>query len=310
VKRLRALGLLGLWILATALLVAGAARVIDRRSSDRGAITVGSKRFGESVVLAEIAAQALESEGIRVRRELFLGGTSIAFRALTSGAIDLYPEYTGTGLTAILKQPPLADAAEALAAVRRGFARYDVVWLDPLGFSDAYALAMPRRRAEQLGIRRIGDLVGRGDLAAGFASEFFARDDGWPGLKKRYGLSFGRGPVGMEAGLMYKAAAAGQIDVISAYSTDARLARLDFVVLEDDRRFFPAYEAVMVARRDALERLPAARAVLDTLRGLVSEDDIRRMNGEIDDGRASADVARAFLAAHPRARAASAPGPR
>ncbi len=142
--------------------------------------------------------------------------------------------------------------------------------------------------------------MGRRDLAAGFASEFFAREDGWPGLSRRYSLAFARGPFGMEAGLMYKAAASGQIDVISAYSTDGRLSDLDFVLLEDDRRFFPAYDAAIVARRDALARVPRAQAVLETLSGLIHEDEIRRMNAEVNGGRAPAEVARAFLASHPR----------
>jgi glycine betaine/choline ABC-type transport system substrate-binding protein len=301
VARLRGLGLLLVWLVATGLLLGGTLQVLGRRGPGANELVVGSKRFAESVILAEIAAQTLETEGIRVRRELFLGGTNVTFRALTSGAIDLYPEYTGTGLTAVLGERPIADPAAALDAVRRGFKRYDLVWLDPLGFSDAYALAMPRRRAEELGVKRISDLVGRRDLAAGFASEFFARDDGWPGLKTHYGLAFARGPFGMEAGLMYKAAAEGQLDVISAYSTDGRLATLDFVLLDDDRRFFPAYEAGLVVRRDALSRVPRAQAVLDTLRGLIHEDEIRRMNAEVDEGRAPADVARAFLAHHSRA---------
>jgi glycine betaine/choline ABC-type transport system substrate-binding protein len=299
VGRLRGLALLVGWALATAMLLAVALDAMDRRAPDGTEIVVGSKRFTESVILGEIIAQALEADGIRVRRELFLGGTNIVFRALASGAVDLYPEYSGTGLTAILGEPPVADPAAALAAVRRGFARYDVVWLDPLGFSDAYALAMPRKRSAELGIHTIGDLVGRQDLAAGFASEFLARQDGWPGLKARYGLSFGRGPFGMEAGLMYRAAAEGQIDVISAYSTDGRLRTLDFVVLQDDRHFFPAYDAAIVVRRQALARVPRVASALSALHGLIGEDEIRRMNAEVDGGRPAADVARDFLAAHP-----------
>lgn len=157
---------------------------------------------------------------------------------------------------------------------------------------------MPRKRAEELGIRAIGDLVGRDDLSAGFASEFFAREDGWPGLRARYALSFARGPFGMEAGLMYEAAAQGQVDVIGAYSTDGRLPALDFVVLDDDRHFFPAYDAAIVARRQAIARVPRAASVISALRGLIHEEDIGRMNAEVAEGRAAADVARDFLAAH------------
>jgi osmoprotectant transport system permease protein len=164
---------------------------------------------------------------------------------------------------------------------------------------------MPRARAAALGIRRISDLVGRQDVTAGFASEFLARGDGWPGLAARYGLSFARGPFGMEAGLMYRAAVLGQVDVISAYTTDGRLLALDFVVLEDDKRFFPPYDAALLVRGDMLERAPHVGALLAGLSGRITQRDMQRMNAEVDDGRASAaEAARAFLAHHPAAAAA------
>jgi glycine betaine/choline ABC-type transport system substrate-binding protein len=299
-ERLRGLALLGAWLVVCVLLVAAALAVFGERRP-RSRIVVGSKRFTESIILAEIVAQELETHEVPVQREFFLGGTHICFEALRSGAIDLYPEYTGTGLTAILGQRATADPEQVMWTLRAEFrARYGLVWLDSLGFSDAYALAMPRKRAAALGIRRISDLVGRNDLAAGFASEFLARGDGWPGLGARYGLSFARGPLGMEAGLMYKAAALGQVDVISAYTTDGRLMTLDFVVLEDDKHFFPPYEAALVVREQAAERAPAMAAVLARLSGRISQDEMRRMNAEVDDGRISvADAAREFLAHNP-----------
>jgi glycine betaine/choline ABC-type transport system substrate-binding protein len=300
-ERLRGLALLGAWLACSALLVTATLTLFGRERRAGSRIVVGSKRFTESVILAEIVAQELETHGIPVQREFFLGGTHICFQAVRSGAIDLYPEYTGTGLTAILGYRPATDPEQVKWTLRTEFReRYGLRWLDSLGFSDAYALAMPRRRAAALGIRRISDLVGRKDLTAGFASEFLARDDGWPGLGARYGLSFARGPLGMEAGLMYKAAALGQVDVISAYTTDGRLMTLDFVVLEDDKQFFPPYEASLVVREQAAERAPALGGVLARLSGRISQDEMQRMNAEVDDGRITVvQAARDFLSRNP-----------
>ena len=217
----------------------------------------------------------------------------------------MYPEYTGTGWAAVLKEKPPRDPSWVMRELRRRYqAEYDATWLDSFGFSDAYTLAMPRRRAAELRIQRISDLLGRSDIAAGFASEFLARtDDGWPALAKYYGLSFARGPFAMEAGLMYRAAVKGQVDVISAYSTDGRLASMDFVTLEDDRRFFPPYEAALVVRRSALVRVPKALSVLEKLSHRISEEDMRRMNAEAEGGRRKVpEIARDFLASHPAPR--------
>src|SRR5579859_2583104 len=153
--RLRGLGLLVALLFCATLLVSGALQLVDREKPHAGELVVGSKRFTESVVLAEIVAQELEGNGVPARREFFLGGTHICFEALRAGAIDLYPEYTGTGLMAILGQAPMADPAAVMLTVRAEFERYDLTWLDSLGFSDAYALAMPRKRALALGIRSI-----------------------------------------------------------------------------------------------------------------------------------------------------------
>jgi glycine betaine/choline ABC-type transport system substrate-binding protein len=302
-SRVGGLVLLLAWLVFAVLLVAGALALVGGSRTPGSPVVIGSKRFTESVILAEIVAQDLEAHGTPVRREFFLGGTHICFEALRSGAIDLYPEYTGTGLTAILGHPPSSDSDAVMSMVRAEFqARYGLVWLDSLGFNDAYALAMPRARAAALGIRRVSDLVGRQDLTAGFASEFLARGDGWPGLGATYGLSFARGPFGMEAGLMYRAAVLGQVDVISAYTTDGRLLAFDFVVLEDDKRFFPPYDAALVIRGDTLQRAPRVAAILAGLSGRITQRDMQRMNAEVDDGHASAaEIAREFLAQHPSA---------
>src|SRR5262249_50670803 len=162
-----------------------------RFSGHHDRVVVGSKSFTESTILAEIVAQRLEQGGIKVERRFSLGATNICFEAIRSGAIDMYPEYTGTGLMAILHEAPRPDRAAVLETVRDEFAkRYDLVWFDPLGFDNTYALAMPEALAKRLGITKISDLLRHPDLRAGFASEFLARDDGWPGLEAQYGLHF------------------------------------------------------------------------------------------------------------------------
>ena len=297
-RRLRGLlalfALVGLAALALRIVFA----LVDRRPAGRP-IVIGSKAFTEGILLGEIMAQRLEAAGVRVERRFNLGGTNICFEALRAGAIDAYAEYTGTALLAILHRPAESDPAAVLAKVREAFARtLGLVWLAPFGFNNAYALAMPRALAARLGIRRISDLVRHPRLRAGFASEFLAREDGWPGLERRYGLRFAGGPRSMEAGLMYQAAAAGQIDVISAYTTDGRIVTADLVLLEDDRRFFPPYQAAPLIRRDALTSDARVEPAFAPLGGSLDDETMRRLNLEIDSGRRTpAEVARAFLAA-------------
>ncbi len=299
VGRLRALGGLLAIVAIAALLFAGVFALHDIARGRNARIVVGSKAFSESVILGEIIAQMLEARsGARVDRRHHLGGTQVCFQALRSGALDVYPEYTGTGLVAILMRPAITDPEAVLGIVRREFAsRYGLQWTEPLGFENTYAIAVPRRVAQRFGLRRISDLRGHADLSAGFATEFLVRGDGYPGLAQRYGLRFDHAPRSMEAGLMYRAAAEGQIDVISAYATDGRIVTMDFVVLDDDRHFFPPYQAVPLARRDTLARHPLLRSVLRALAGAIDSNAMRRMNADVDSGRAEpADVARRFIA--------------
>lgn len=295
--RLRAIAiLLGILAFGTAA-VAGALALVDRMAGRRERLVIGSKAFTESIILAEISAQWLERSGMPVDRRFYLGATNISFEAIRSGAVDLYPEYTGTGLIAILEHPPMAQRDQVLPMVRSEFARrYGIEWIVPFGFDNNYALAMPEDLAQKLHIEKISDLLAHTDLRAGFASEFFAREDGWPGLMRAYGLQFDTPARSMEAGLMYQAAASGQIDVISAYSTDGRIDANRLRVLVDDRGFFPPYEAMIMARSDALARNPRARAVLEELAGTIDEKAMRRMNAAVDfGGRSAEDVAREFL---------------
>ncbi|HEX8905316.1 MAG TPA: glycine betaine ABC transporter substrate-binding protein, partial [Longimicrobiaceae bacterium] len=207
-------------------------------------VVVASKPFGESYLLAEMFAQVLEARGMRVDRRLGLGATEIAFGALRAGAIDVYPEYTGTGLTAILHEEPKGDAGAVFGRVSREFeARWGVHWLPPLGFENTYAIAVRRETARRYGLRTLSDLARASpNLTAGFTPDFIGRPDGLPGLTKAYGLH-PRAVRSLVQAVKYKALAEGAVDVVDGYSTDGMLAKYDLAVLEDDRRFFPPYQA-------------------------------------------------------------------
>jgi osmoprotectant transport system permease protein len=260
-------------------------------------LVIGSKNFTESRVLAEIMAQAAERRtGLRVeRREL--GSTGLCWDALGQDAIHAYPEYTGTLLTDILRQPSVADPLAALELVRTGLAdRPDLLLGKPFGLNDTYVLAMRRDEAKRLGVTRISDLARHPDLVAGFTSEFNQRPDGWPGLAKRYGLKLDRPPVDLSPGHMYQAVRDGQVAVISAFSTDARLHQFALAALVDDRRFFPAYEALPVMRRDCAERHPAVSLAWAELAGQIDDATMMELNQRVDlGGEAIARVAASFL---------------
>jgi osmoprotectant transport system permease protein len=268
-------------------------------------LVVGSKNFEESRLLAEIFAQSIEARtGLAVERRLGLAGTQVCFAALRTGAIDLYPEYTGTGLVTILGAEPGGGPAATLAAVRREFlARWDLWWLAPLGFENAFELAVPRRFAAEHGLATISDLAGwsrarPGRLRAAFGHEFVGREDGLPGLERAYGLAPGDVRP-LQHALKYRAAAAGEADVIDAYTTDGRLLTHDLVVLDDDRGFFPPYQAAPLMRGAAARAHPEAVAALALLAGALDEAAMRRLNlrlqeGREEEGAVAADALRAL----------------
>ncbi|MBO9645057.1 MAG: ABC transporter permease subunit [Pseudacidovorax sp.] len=269
---------------------------------DAGELRIGSKRFTESYILAEVLAQTAAPHLQRpptVRHGL--GNTAIVYEALRSGGIDLYAEYTGTIALEILKSAkPLAPDAmrAALQPLGLGMAV-------PLGFNDGYALAMRATEAKRLGIRTLGDLAKHPELRLGLTNEFIGRADGWRGVAARYGLP--QRPTGLDHGLAYDAISAGQVDVIDIYTTDAKIEHLGLTVLEDDRNYFPRYDAVLLYRLDLPERLPTAWAALQKLEGRIDEAAMIRMNARAElQGVAFADIARDFLAggAGPDAQAA------
>ncbi len=248
-------------------------------------LVVGSKNFMENRLLAEIFAQLIESHtGLTVHRRLGLAGTHVCFEALKSGEIDLYPEYTGTGLVTILGEAPLKDSVETLNRVRQEFLqRWNIWWLAPLGFENSYALALRRDRAQELHLETISDLVRVAPtLQAGFGYEFIERADGYPGLQRLYGLKF-RNTVSMQQTLKYQAADRKDIDILDVYSTDGRLAVYDFRVLEDDKKFFPPYEATALVRGETLQQHPELARILSLLTRAFSSEKMRALNLRIQE---------------------------
>ena len=252
-------------------------------------VTVGSKRFTESYILGEIAAQRIQSAGAKVVHRQGLGNTAILFAALKSGAIDVYPDYTGTlafELLGLKRVPPLAEQNALLDA-------HGLAAGVPLGFGNSYALAMSQARAQQLGIRSITDLQRHGGLRYGLSQEFLHRKDGWPALSEAYALA--AQPLGLDHGLAYDAIKGGTVDVIDVYTTDAKLGRYGLRLLTDDRKFFPPYEAVLVYRKDLPQRHPAAFRALQTLERGISSEAMIRMNAAAElDGQPFARVAADF----------------
>ena len=262
-------------------------------------IRIGAKRFTESAVLAELMAQTIEAHtDLTVERATGLAGTMICWEALTSGEIDLYAEYTGTGWATILGQAGrVTDPLQTFFEVRRRFrAAHDVHWLEPFGLNNTYALAMREDLAEELGIRRISDLVRhQHKVRAGFGNEFVGRNDGYPGLARAYGLRLSQQKT-VEHALAYEAVEQGAIDLIDAYSTDGKLLRFKLRVLEDDRRFFPPYNAAPMVRGATLQAHPEIETALAKLAFRIGDLDAQALNYIVDaEGISPADAATAFL---------------
>ena len=269
-------------------------------SDDRRRVTVGSKNFLEQMLLSELIAQLLEHRlKVRVDRRFNLGGTMIAHRALLNGDIDLYPEYTGTALTAVLDLPPSVDAAAVRDRVKREYQRrYGLEWLDPLGFENTFAMIVRKADAERDQLESLSD-ASRRALAwtLGVGYEFQQRPDGLPRLLETYPLTLTGPPATMDLGLLYQALQQRQVDMIAGNSTDGPLAVLDVTMLRDDRQCFPPYEAAIIVRPDALNRIPGLRAALDELTGRLSEPTMRRLNQQAVTRRGQvAEVAKEFLA--------------
>jgi len=262
-------------------------------------ILIGSKNFTEQVVLGELIAQQLETRThVHVERRFYLAGTYICQQAILAGRIDLYVEYTGTALSAILKEPPSDDPHTVYERVKRAYAqRFHLTVADPLGFNNTFALIVRGGEARQLGLRTISQAAPyTPQWRAGFGYEFMDRPDGYQSLERTYGLRFAAPPRIMDLGLLYRSLLAKQVDVVAGNSTDGLIAARDLTVLEDDRHCFPPYQAVPIVRDQTLSRYPAIAAALADLAGQISDQEMRQMNYAVDGRHEDPQaVARAFL---------------
>ena len=260
-------------------------------------VGVGSKNFTEQIILGEIVAQRLEQSGVAVDRRLNLGGTFICDRALRSGDIDVYIEYTGTAHAAIFRQPIDADPQRVLESVRRHYAEAGLTVLDPLGFENTFAILVRGADARALRLRTLEDAAPHTTRwRAGFGYEFLQRADGYPGLAHAYGFAFASPPRAMDLSLIYRALADRQVDLIAGDATSGLIEAYDLVMLEDSRRYFPPYDAVPIARSATLLARPEVRDALASLSGRISAAEMRRMNYDVDVRRRDAtEVAREFL---------------
>jgi osmoprotectant transport system substrate-binding protein len=260
-------------------------------------IVVGSKNFTESVILGELVAQKLESAGCTVERRLNMGGTFVCDGAITSGSLDAYVEYSGTALTAILKQAVPADRDSVDRLVTAAYARRNLHWGPNLGFNNTFAMIVRKDDAQKSGLNTVSDLRKvQAQFQPGFGYEFVERPDGWNGLVARYGLQSAKAPKTMDLGLTYKALASSQVDLIAGNSTDGLIDSLGLVALKDDLRYFPPYQAALVTRSDIDRKCKGASAALLSLHNTLDDAAMRKLNFAVDGEKKDvAQVVRAML---------------
>ncbi len=265
-------------------------------------IVIGSKFFTEQVVLAELLAQHIEARtGIHVERKTNLGGTLLVHKAMQSGQVDLYVEYTGTALNAVLNESPTGDSSAVYQRVKQLYGRrFNFEVTEPLGFENTFAMVMRGEDARQLHLQRMSDLVAvapKWRIGVGF--EFLERSDGFKGWSERYGLHFAQQPSVMDLGLIYRALQDHKVDIVAGNSTDGVIDSLHLVILEDDRHYFPPYDAVPIVRRATLEKFPQLRGTLTELDGKISGQDMRHLNYLVDgEQRDVAAVVREYRQSH------------
>ncbi|MGH7825177.1 MAG: glycine betaine ABC transporter substrate-binding protein [Candidatus Binatia bacterium] len=285
------------WVSGLLLILATAGAIAFNSGNTKDRIVVGAKDFTEQIILGEMISQAIEAKmGLDVTRRFDLGG-NLAHEALIAGELDLYVEYTGTALMALLKQPPLTDSREVYRRVKEGYAaKWNIVVEPPLGFNNTFAILVRAEDARQFGLESVSDAAKLApQWRAGFGQDFMSRPDGYPGFSRTYGLHFEEIRE-MDLSLTYRALAEEQVDLIAGNSTDGLIERYGLVQLEDDRRYFPPYDAVPVVREATLQRYPQLRDILQSLGGILSVKEMRRLNYAVDgEHRRAKDVAREFL---------------
>ena len=270
------------------------------RKTQKSHLTIGSKFFTEQVILAELLAQHIEARtGVHVDRKSNLGGTLLCQKALLAGDLDLYVEYTGTALTAVLNESPSGDAHDIYDRVKQGYAqRFNLEVTEPLGFENTFAMVVRGDDSRSLQLHNTSDVVPFAPkMRAGFGFEFLERPDGFRGWSQLYGLHFAAPPSVMDLGLIYRALVDKKVDIVAGDSTDGLIDALHLVALIDDKHYFPPYDAVPIVRRDALARFPQLGAALADLANKISADEMRHLNAEVDaDQRDAAAVVHAFRA--------------
>ncbi len=284
-----------LWLFLVCLFllpIAGCDRHADR-------IVVGSKNFTEQLILGEMFAQIIEARThLPVERRFYLAGTFICQQAILAGRIDVYPEYTGTALTAVLKERPSGDKEEVYRRVQQGYeSKFGLRVGPPLGFDDSFAMVIRGEDARRLHLETLSQAAAfTPQWRAGFGYEFMERPDGYKGLVASYGLRFAEAPRIMDLGLITRALKDHQVDIIAGNNTDGLIPALDFFVLQDDHHYFPPYEAVGIMRGEILRQHAEVGAALDALAGAISDDDMRRLNYAVDgEHRDPTVVVRGFL---------------
>ncbi len=289
-----------------ALATMGGARTAFAQDGDKPVVKVGSTNYTEQFILAEMYDLLLQDAGYETELQHNLGGTFVIHEARNNGDVDVHVEYTGSGLTILEEE--VADYRDEdttpeemvdiiYDAVKEGYEeQWNAIWLDPIGINNTYALAMRSAHAEELGITKISDLEEHSsDLRLGASQEFLVREDGLPGIEELYGFEF-QDTQGMDSGLMYAALDSEEVDVISAFATDGRIPALDFVLLEDDKGFFPPYYAAPVVRGELLEQEPDLEEVLNQLAGALDDTTMAELNYRVDDGgEEQREVARDWL---------------
>ena len=266
--------------------------------SAAGAIKVGSKDFTEQFILGEMYALVLQDKGFKVERKLNLGGTPVAQAGLQSGQIDLYPEYTGTGLLTVLKQPVNSDQKQVFDTLAKGYKeKFNLVWLEPAPMNNTQALVMSQEGSKKYGIKKISEMAAKAsELTMIGPPEFEVREDGLPGLKKAYGNFKIKKFIPADPGLRYQTLNNGQADVAVAFGTDGEISALKLIVLEDDKKLFPPYQVAPVVRQEVLEKQPGIRDALNAIAPKLTNETMQRLNYEVSGKkREPAEVAKEFL---------------
>jgi osmoprotectant transport system substrate-binding protein len=280
--------------------VAGMAMLLAGCASRTPGLSIGSKNFTEQLVLGELLAQYLgRSTSLPIEKRFYLSGTYICHQALLAGRIDMYVEYTGTALVAILKEPPSSDHAAVFNTVKSLYAsRFGLEVFPSLGFDNTFAMVMRGADTRRLNLKKLSEVAAVApQLRLGVGYEFMERADGYKGLVSTYGLKFKEAPRVMDLGLLYRALENNQIDMAAGSNTDGLIAALDLVVLEDDRHYFPPYDAVPIVRRETLQRHAEVGEALRRLSGRIGVEDMRRMNYAVDGEKKDAEaVVKDFLA--------------